>query len=72
MGLPQNAIHTDKEAAVRRYGKPLDEGLRIEVGCFNRLLGGDEIHDGHRRLLKRDHPDREQVGGSVTPGLQRY
>ena len=36
--LPQPAIRTDKEAAVRGYGRPLDEGLRIEAQCFNKLL----------------------------------
>lgn len=35
--LPQSAIRTDKEAALRGFGRPLDEGLRIEAECFNRL-----------------------------------
>src|SRR5690606_36021931 len=34
--LPQPAIRTDKEAAVRGFGLPLQEGLRIEAECFNR------------------------------------
>src|SRR5215204_5957683 len=56
--LPQPAIRTDKEAAVRGFGRPLDEGLRIEAECFNRLLDQPEIQEGLRRFNERDHPDR--------------
>jgi enoyl-CoA hydratase len=69
--LPQPAIHTDKEAAVRGFGRPLEEGLRIEAQCFNKLLASPEIAEGVRRFVERDHPDREPGGGSVTPGLVR-
>jgi enoyl-CoA hydratase len=69
--LPQPAIRTDKEAAVRGYGRPLEEGLLIEARCFNRLLGTPEIADGVRRFVERDHPDRVPGGGSVTRGLVR-
>ncbi len=69
--LPQPAIRTDKEAAVRGYGRPLDEGLRIEAQCFNKLLTSPEMVDGIRRFVERDHPDRDRTGGSVTPGLSR-
>jgi len=58
--LPQPAIRTDKEAALRGFGLPLDEGLRIEAACFNRLLRDhlDETLDGLRRFNERDRPDR--------------
>lgn len=55
--LPQPAIRTDKEAAVRGFGQPLDEGLRIEAGCFDRLLDGPEMAEGVRRFNRREHPD---------------
>lgn len=67
--LPQPAILTDKEAAVRGFGLPLAEGLRIEAECFNRLLAGKEIQEGRRKFLERDHPDRRRGERSVTPGL---
>jgi len=70
-GLPQPAIRTDKEAAVRGFGRPLDEGLRIEAECFNRLLDQPEIQEGLRRFNERDHPDRAQGEGAATPGLRR-
>ena len=35
--LPQPAIRTDKEAAVRGFGMPLDEGLRIEARLLQPL-----------------------------------
>jgi enoyl-CoA hydratase len=69
--LPQPAIRTDKEAAVRGLGRPLEEGLRIEAECFNRLLETPEIADGVRRFVERDHPDRDPQGGAVTEGLVR-
>ena len=69
--LPQPAIHTDKEAAVRGFGRPLDEGLRIEAQCFNKLLQTPEMAEGVRRFVQRDHPDREAGADSVTPGIVR-
>jgi len=55
--LPQPAIRTDKEAAIRGFGLPLQEGLRIEAECFNRLLDTKEIMEGARQFVERDHPD---------------
>jgi enoyl-CoA hydratase len=69
--LPQPAIHTDKEAAVRGFGLPLHEGLRIEAECFNRLLDGAELAEGVRRFNERDHPDRIRDAAPATPGLAR-
>ena len=36
--LPQPALRTDLEAALRGFGTPLEEGLAIEAGLFNSLL----------------------------------
>ena len=69
--LPQPAIHTDKEAAVRGFGRPLEEGLLIEAQCFNKLLTSPEMAEGIRRFVERDHPDRSPGDDSVTPGLVR-
>jgi enoyl-CoA hydratase len=69
--LPQPAIRTDKEAAVRGFGRPLEEGLRIEAQCFNRLLETPEMAEGVRRFVERDHPDRGAGGDTATPGLVR-
>lgn len=55
--LPQPAIRTDHEAVARGFGRPLDEGLRIEAECFNRLIDTPEIQEGLRRFNERDHPD---------------
>ena len=69
--LPQPAIRTDKEAAVRGFGLPLPEGLRIEAECFNRLIHTPEMAKGARRFIERDHPDLQQEGEAVTPGIRR-
>lgn len=69
--LPQPAIRTDKEAVARGFGRPLEEGLRIEAECFDRLLETPEILEGLRRFNERDHPDRDPAGRAATPGLSR-
>ncbi len=69
--LPQGAIRTDKEAALRGYGQDLSEGLRIEAECFNRLIHDPEMAQGARRFIERDHPDRKPDGKSLTPGIRR-
>lgn len=69
--LPQPAIRTDKEAAVRGFGRPLEEGLRLEAECFNRLIGTPGIAEGLRRFNERDHPDRRRDEAAVTPGIAR-
>ncbi len=68
-GLPQPAIRTDKEAAVRGFGLPLAEGLRIEASCFNRLVDSPELMEGVRRFIQRDHPDLRDDATRLTPGL---
>jgi enoyl-CoA hydratase len=69
--LPQPAIRTDKEAAVRGFGRPLGDGLRIEAECFNHLIDEPEMAEGLRRFNERDHPDRVRDGTPTTPGLAR-
>ena len=69
--LPQPAIRTDKEAAVRGFGLPLDEGLRIEAQCFHRSIVSPETLEGLRRFNERDHPDRRAESEPSTPGLAR-
>jgi enoyl-CoA hydratase len=67
--LPQPAMRTDKEAAVRGFGLPLDQGLRMEVRCFHHSIFQPETAEGLRRFIERDHPDRRKDEPSVTPGL---
>lgn len=69
--LPQPAMRSDKEAAVRGFGQPLAEGLRIEAECFNRSIHCEETREGLRQFLQRDHPDRRAGQPSKTPGIVR-
>jgi enoyl-CoA hydratase len=69
--LPQPAMRTDKEAAIRGFGMPLDEGLRIEAECFNKSIQDPATIEGLRQFLDRDHPDRKAGRKSKTPGLAR-
>ncbi len=70
-GLPQPAMRTDKEAAVRGFGLPLAEGLRIEAECFNRSIRDPATVEGLRQFNERDHPDRRRDQAVRTPGLVR-
>jgi enoyl-CoA hydratase len=49
----------------------LDDGLKIEAACFNRLLGTPELREGSRQFIERDHPDRRRDSTPITPGLVR-
>ncbi len=69
--LPQPAMRTDKEAAYRGFGLPLEEGLKIEAQCFNRSIFNPDTSEGLRRFVDRDHPDRTPDGPGVTPGIAR-
>lgn len=67
--LPQPAMRTDKEAAYRGFGLPLEEGLKIEAQCFNRSIFNPDTSEGLRRFAERDHPDRAPEGPTATPGI---
>ncbi len=69
--LPQPAMRTDKEAAIRGFGMPLHEGLRIEAECFNKSIQDPATIEGLRQFLDRDHPDRKAGMKAKTPGLAR-
>jgi enoyl-CoA hydratase len=56
--LPQPALRTDLEAALRGFGRPLEEGLAIEAELFNGLLDQPEIRTGSKAFVNREHPDR--------------
>jgi enoyl-CoA hydratase len=70
-GLPLPAILTDKEAALRGFGLPLAEGLRVEAQCFNRSIHDPATAEGLRQFRERDHPDRRRDRQARTPGLVR-
>jgi enoyl-CoA hydratase len=70
-GLPQPALRTDLEAARSGFGRPLEDGLRIEAQCFNRSIMKPETFEGLRQFNERDHPDRRPGNESITPGLAR-
>jgi enoyl-CoA hydratase len=69
--LPQPALRTDKEAAVRGFGLPLHEGLRIEAECFLRSIHDPATAEGLRQFNERDHPDRRGDQPAKTPGIVR-
>ena len=70
-GLPQPAIRSDKEAAIRGFGLTLEEGLKVEAQCFNRSIHDPATREGLRRFRERDHPDRRKDQPPLTPGLVR-
>ncbi len=69
--LPQPALRTDKEAAVRGFGLPLEEGLTIEAGLFLDSIFAPETMEGLKQFNERLHPDRQYDTALKTPGLVR-
>ena len=69
--LPQPAIRTDKEAAVRGFGLPLKEGLRIEADLFLDSFFQPETMEGLKQFNERLHPDRRYDEKTKTPGIVR-
>ena len=69
--LPQPAIRTDKEAAVRGFGESLDEGLRIEAEKFLGSIYEPETIEGLKQFNERLHPDRQYDATIKTPGIVR-
>lgn len=69
--LPQPAIRTDKEAAIRGFGLSLDEGLKIEAAKFLDSIFDPATNDGLEKFNKRKHPDRQYDADILTPGLVR-
>lgn len=69
--LPQPAIRTDKEAAIRGFGESLDEGLRIEAEKFLDSIYEPETIQGLKQFNERLHPDRRYDADLKTPGIIR-
>ena len=68
-GLPQPAIRTDKEAAVRGFGESLEEGLRIEAEKFLDSIYDPATMEGLKQFNDRLHPDRRSDSPNKTPGI---
>lgn len=69
--LPQPALRTDKEAAIRGFGESLDEGLRIEAEKFLDSIYAPETMEGLKQFNERLHPDRRYDAKTKTPGIVR-
>lgn len=56
--LPQGAIRADKEATVRGWGRPLEEGLRIEAEMVASMFMRQDRHSyGAQSFLDKQKPD---------------
>ena len=69
--LPQPALRTDKEAAIRGFGESLEEGLRIEAEKFLDSIYEPETMEGLKQFNERLHPDRQYNQKIKTPGIIR-
>ncbi|HEY1957842.1 MAG TPA: crotonase/enoyl-CoA hydratase family protein [Polyangiaceae bacterium] len=59
--LPQGAMRTDKQAAIMGWGKPLEEGLRIEAELGQwPLRAGEDIAEGARAFVEKRAPNFAQ------------
>lgn len=50
--LPQGAMRTDKQAAIMGWGRPLEEGLRIEAEVGQSAIDDPEILQGVANFIK--------------------
>jgi enoyl-CoA hydratase len=53
---PQGAIRTDKEAAIRGFGRPLEEGLRIECEVGQTVIGSQDTFEGPAAFAEKRPP----------------
>jgi len=60
--LPQGAMRTDKQAALMGYGRPLEEGLRIEAEVGQTVLEGFDIIEGSQAFVQKRKPKFKQDG----------
>jgi enoyl-CoA hydratase len=54
--LPQGAMRSDKEAAQRGWGLPLEEGLRIEAELGQAAIASDDMKEGARAFIEKRKP----------------
>jgi enoyl-CoA hydratase len=54
--LPQGAMRSDKEAAQRGWGLPLEEGLRIEAELGQAAIGSRDMKEGARAFIEKRKP----------------
>lgn len=61
--LPQGAIRADKEAALRGWGRPLEDGLRIEAEMVaSMFMRRDKHAHGAQAFLDKQKPDWNHHG----------
>jgi enoyl-CoA hydratase len=58
--LPQGAMRTDKQAAMMGFGRPLEEGLRIEAEVGQTVLDGFDIAEGAQAFVTKRKPTFKQ------------
>jgi len=51
------AVRAAKEAMLRGYSMPLNEGIRLEAALFEYLLGTDDFAEGTAAFTQRRKPD---------------
>lgn len=54
---PQGAIRTDKESALRGFGRPLEDGLRIEAEVGQDAMLSKDIIEGARAFVEKRKPN---------------
>ena len=58
--LPQGAMRSDKMAALMGWGRPLEEGLRIEAEVGQSALEGRDIVEGSSAFIQKRKPNFRQ------------
>jgi enoyl-CoA hydratase len=54
--LPQGGMRTDKQAAIMGFGRPLEEGLRIEAELGQAAMQSRDMREGARAFIEKRKP----------------
>ncbi len=58
----KRVVKTEKQAALMGYGRPLDDGLRIEAEVGQTALESFDIEEGAKAFIEKRKPSFKQDG----------
>ena len=68
--LPQGAMRSDKQAAMMGWGRPLEEGLRVEAELGQYAIGSGDMKEGARAFVVKRAPQFSQDDAQNKPPKQ--
>jgi enoyl-CoA hydratase len=66
--LPQGAMRSDKQAAMMGWGRPLEEGLRVEAELGQYAIASGDMKEGARAFVEKRRPRFAQDDAQESRG----